>query len=79
MLFRSQLKDLCVAKGARSVSDLARDAMFRLLDDSPNDGGPLDLRDRVFRLDQTVTKLGQKMEAIESRLAAGRRTATWAK
>jgi hypothetical protein len=74
-----QLKQLCVAKGARSVSDLAREAMFRMLARPGADSGHLNLEDRVRKLDQTVATLGEKMEAIENRLAVGRRVATWGK
>lgn len=74
-----QLKALCEATGARSVSDLARDAMFRLLTAPAADSASPDLEDRVRRLDQMVARLGQQMEAIENRLERGQRTATWAR
>jgi len=74
-----QLKALCESTGARSVSDLARDAMFRLLTAPAADGAAPDLEDRVRRLDQMVARLGQQMEAIENRLERGQRTATWAR
>lgn len=74
-----QLKELCESKGARSVSDLAREAMFRMLSSPGGETGQPDLEDRVRRLDQMVARLGQQMEAIESRLERGQRTATWAR
>jgi hypothetical protein len=73
-----QLKELCEAKGARSVSDLARDAMFRMLA-PPMDSMPQNLEDRVRKLDQKVARLGEQMEEIESRLERGQRAATWAR
>ena len=72
-----QLKQLCVANGARSVSDLAREAMFRMLSRPSPDGMSQNLEDRVRKLDQTVATLGEKMEAIESRL--GSQVETWGK
>jgi hypothetical protein len=73
-----QLKELCEAKGARSVSDLARDAMFRMLA-PPMDSVPQNLEDRVPKLDQKVARLGEQMEEIASRLERGQRAATWAR
>jgi plasmid stability protein len=74
-----QLKQLCVAKGARSISDLARDAMFRMLSRPTGENGTQHLADQVQKLDRAVERLGEKMEAIESRLPAARRAATWGK
>ena len=74
-----QLKQFCLTKGARSVSDLAREAMFRMLPRPAGDSRHPDLADQVRRLDQTVAALGEKMEAIESRLAGSPRMATWDK
>jgi hypothetical protein len=69
-----QLKQLCSAIGARSVSDLAREAMFRML---TRPVAEPDLEDRVRLLDQTVCRLGEKMAAIESKLSVrSRRAAT---
>jgi Ribbon-helix-helix protein, copG family len=72
-----QLKELCETMGARSVSDLAREAMFRMLAPSGEPGQP-GLEDRVRELDQKVARLGAQMEALESRLAE-RRAATWSR
>ncbi len=73
-----QLKELCESKGARSVSDLARDAMFRMLTPAL-EAVPQNLEDRVRKLDQKVARLGEQMEEIESRLERGQRAATWAR
>jgi plasmid stability protein len=73
-----KLKELCEAKGARSVSDLARDAMFRMLA-PPMESVPPNLEDQVRRLDQKVARLGEQMEEIESRLERGQRAATLAR
>ncbi|MBI2685989.1 MAG: ribbon-helix-helix protein, CopG family [Acidobacteria bacterium] len=73
-----RLKELCEAKGARSVSDLARDAMFRMLSPSTPDADPNALEHRVRTLDQKVARLGEQMEEISSRLERGRGAATWA-
>ena len=74
-----QLKQFCVTKGARSVSDLAREAMFRMLARPAVDVTHPDLENQVRKLDQTVVALGEKMEAIESRLAGSPGMATWDK
>ena len=73
-----RLKELCEVKGARSVSDLARDAMFRMLA-PPVESIHQDLEDRVRSLDRKVARLGEQMEQIESRLERGQRAATWAR
>ncbi len=72
-----QLKELCESLGARSVSDLAREAMFRML--TPNSPPPRDLEDRVRNLDQKVDRLGAQMEALEKSLDRGQRTASWSR
>ena len=72
-----QLKQLCAAIGARSVSDLAREAMFRMLHRPNGNTTDSNLEDRVRMLDQTVSRLGEKMDAIENKLGArSRRAAT---
>jgi hypothetical protein len=53
--------------------------MFRMLARPNSESVPSNLEDRVRKLDQTVATLGEKMEQIESRLAVGRRVATWGK
>ena len=77
-----QLKELCETTGARSVSDLAREAMFRLLG-PPGESGQA-VEDRLRQLDQKVARLDAQLEALESRLAGGygaqeRRAATWSR
>lgn len=59
------LKNLCVNEGARSVSDIARDAVHRLIakKSSPN---PLEsvvqvLQIRIEALDMEVKRLGQAL------------------
>ncbi len=78
-----QLKELCETTGARSVSDLAREAMFRLLGPS-GEGGQAAVEDRLRQLDQKVARLDAQLEALESRLSGGygaqeRRAATWSR
>lgn len=63
------LKELCVEKGARSVSDLARAAMFQeLAQAATTRQHEMELSARVGRIDQEVSRLTEKMEALESRL-----------
>lgn len=71
-----QLKELCETTGARSVSDLAREAMFRLL--APAAEGAQAVEDRLRQLDQKVARLDAQLEAIENQLAE-RRAATWSR
>ena len=71
-----QLKELCAANGARSVSGLARDAMFRMLTRATAEQDLPNLEAHVRKLDQTVANLGEKMEQIESRLSVSQRVAT---
>lgn len=73
-----QLKELCEAKGARSVSDLARDAMFGMLAPAA-EPVPENLADRVRSLDQKVARLGEQMEEMANRLERGQRVASWAR
>ena len=72
-----QLKELCESLGARSVSDLAREAMFRMLTQIPPPAP--DLEDRVRNLDQKVDRLGAQMEALENRLDRSPRSASWSR
>lgn len=72
-----QLKALCEARGARSVSDLARAALFGLLPE-PGAAPGAALAEEVRRLDRLVRELGEQMRSIEDRLetrAEGRRWA----
>ncbi len=73
-----RLNELCEVTGARSISDLARDLMFRMLAPAI-EPVPQNLEDRVGHLDQKVTRLGEQLEQIESRLGRGQRAATWAR
>jgi hypothetical protein len=60
------LKNLCVNEGARSVSDMARDAVQRLI---TNHTGPTNqlatvvqvLQDRIETLDKEVKRLGKAL------------------
>jgi hypothetical protein len=74
-----QLKELCVTQGARSVSDLAREAMFRMLTQPSADDGAQHLAARLRQLDQTVARLGEQLEAMEGRLPAIPGATKWAK
>ena len=71
-----RLNELCEVTGARSISDLARDLMFRMLTPAM-ESVPQNLEDRVGHLDQKVARLGEQLEQIESRLGRGQRAATW--
>ena len=62
------LKQLCLVKRARSVSDLARSAMSTLLSDGPRDS---DKRVEDMRL--LLSTLDRKIDLISARLASERR------
>jgi DNA anti-recombination protein RmuC len=57
-----RLRELCMTTGARSLSDLARDAMHRLI---AGDGtGGEGLTERVAELDQRVNHLQEKVTRL---------------
>jgi len=59
-----QLKQLCESQGARSVSDLARDAMFGLLKPATSiEGKVIDLDMRLTALRDEVQRLSRMVEA----------------
>jgi hypothetical protein len=60
----TQLKHLCEARGARSVSDLARDAMFGLMKPAMSIEGKVeDLDARLVALREEVTRLSRLVRA----------------
>lgn len=60
----SQLKRLCESKGARSVSDLARDAMFGLMSPASSiEGKVQDLDMRLCALRDEVARLTRMVQA----------------
>ncbi len=60
----SQLKRLCETKGARSVSDLARDAMFGLMSPASSiEGKVQDLDMRLTALRDEVARLSRMVQA----------------
>lgn len=59
----NQLKRLCESRGARSVSDLARDAMFGLMQPSTIEGKVLELDVRLGALREEVARLSRMVEA----------------
>lgn len=66
----SALRQLCASTGARSVSDLTRDAMRALLDSpSRNRGVGAHLEEFHARINQ----LDRKLEALAERLASSER------
>ncbi len=77
------LKDLCVNEGARSVSDLARDAVHRMIAHHTWPNNQLAtvvqvLQDRIETLDKEVKRLGKALngqalngQATSSNVTAG--------
>ena len=70
-----RLRELCLTTGARSVSDLAREAMRRLTADAPDStetaGG--ELTARVEDLDQRVSYLQQQVSRLAMSVGHGER------
>ncbi len=64
-----RLKHLCATKGARSLSDVARDAMQRLLMGEP-DSGDDQLTARVRELDTRVNILDRQVERVSRLIGA---------
>jgi hypothetical protein len=62
-----RLRGLCVSLQARSVSDLARTAVIRLI--GSEQGGEDPLVCRMEALSQTVRQLKATVEALSTRLA----------
>jgi len=61
-----QLKELCVATGARCVSDLARDTIFRLMNGgwSPPSAHAGALENRVQELDERLNTLQGRVSRL---------------
>ena len=60
----TQLLRLCQTRGARSVSDLARDAMFGLMSPASQlEGRVMELDARLVALRDEVTKLSRMVQA----------------
>ncbi len=66
----STLRRICVATGARSVSDLAREAMRGLLNDTNREAGNSAARDgytaQMRELEQRVDKLSAEIEMFKA-------------
>jgi len=65
-------RELCLAQGARSISDLARYAMQRLLVNNNGDGPDDILRTRVRELDIKVNFLDQEVERLNRLVGSAR-------
>lgn len=61
----SALRELCSVTGARSVSDLTRDAMRALLDGSSHDNG---LGTRIEEFCAQIKNMDRKIEQISAEL-----------
>ncbi len=57
-----RLREVCEATGARSISDLAREAMHRLVD-MPH-GGHAPMESRLEQLDQKVSNLQARLDKL---------------
>jgi len=55
-----QFKDLCARLGARNMSDLVRSAIKALISHTP-DGFPIDIAERLLKLENSVERLNQTM------------------
>jgi len=59
-----QLKELCVATGARCVSDLARDTIFRLMN-----GGGASQAGHAGALESRVQELDERLNTLQGRVS----------
>jgi hypothetical protein len=66
-----RLRGLCVTLGARSVSDLARTAVIRLIGSEKGEADPLVRQMEV--LSRTVKQLEAAVEELSTRVADGER------
>lgn len=57
-----RLREMCETTGARSISDLAREAMHRLVDMPKNGHAPVETR--LELLDQKVTNLQARLDKL---------------
>ena len=68
----SALLQLCLTTGARSVSDLTRDAMRALLVSSTRDNGfdnyVEEFRNQISKLDRKVEELAKRVASSEGKL-----------
>ena len=65
----SALRQLCATTGARSVSDLTRDAMRALLDSSTRD---VRFSDYFAEFHARINKLDRKVEELANRVKSAR-------
>jgi len=70
-----RLRELCTATGARSLSDLARDAMHRLMAGVGPGNGASDerLTERVAELDQRLNHLQERVSRLALLVGEGER------
>jgi predicted DNA-binding protein len=70
-----RLRELCTATGARSLSDLARDAMHRLMAGDGLGGGAAEerLTERVAELDQRLNNLQERVSRLALLVGEGER------
>lgn len=61
-----RLREVCEATGARSISDLAREAMHRLVDMPHNGRAPMETR--LEQLDQKLTSLQVRLDKLAERV-----------
>ena len=70
-----QLKELCAATGARCVSDLARDTIFKLINGGGTAQGALvsELQTRVQELDEKLNTLQGRVSRLAMLVLEGQR------
>ena len=70
-----RLKEMCADAGARCVSDLARDAMFKFIGGGDMRQGPADteLQTRVRELDQELNALQGRVSRLAMLVLEGER------
>lgn len=56
--------DLCPARGARSISELARSAMQNIIRGAQDDAGDRDVVATLHAIDKTVSEMNQNLKRL---------------
>ena len=56
--------DLCPARGARSISELARSAMQNIIRGAQDDAGDREVVETLHAIDKTVSEMNQNLKRL---------------
>lgn len=63
-----QLRSICEVRGARSISDLAREAMLQLMPSQPSHNGDASVLSRIEELDERISVLQNEVLRLSAKL-----------